>query len=328
MGACAAYNRALAMARGTTIASLDSDDLYFPEKLRRQTDFLREHPDVDVCGCLVAEIDASGNPSSGDKPYENWFNVAIDLNDPASWIWQNRVCHSGAMIRSELHRRLGGFAENLTYTPDWQYWIRALTGGARFCVMREPLVAYRNHGANITHDNPPASLSEHVQTLVKILLPWLAERGRPDLIDETLRILARRLAKSATESLPAEVAQMLFSGSAAVPTGVAALRILVKDARSAIEVEAAGMSSDPRLPFLESRVRELAKSADWHAEQSKAWEKLAKDNEQLISQLRATLTKTSNRATHTEEQLRLLRAHWAVRLARRFTSLGNDDAKN
>src|SRR5512143_3730544 len=46
-GSAAARNAALDAARGELIAFLDADDLWLPQKLAVQVEYLREHPDVD-----------------------------------------------------------------------------------------------------------------------------------------------------------------------------------------------------------------------------------------------------------------------------------------
>jgi glycosyltransferase involved in cell wall biosynthesis len=225
LGACAAYNQALAMAQGDFIASLDSDDRFLPTKLERQLAFFAAQPEVDICGTFVTEIDCNGVVATGATPFADWFNASADLNDPARWLWENRLCHSGAVVRTELHRRLGEFDNTLIYTPDWQFWIRALATGARFAVIDEALVGYRNHGINITHKNPDGTLLEHAATTSRILLPWLQELGRQDLIEQTIRGFISHPALLSGSELQTEVAKHLFSGKAAVEAGTAVMRL-------------------------------------------------------------------------------------------------------
>jgi glycosyltransferase involved in cell wall biosynthesis len=184
LGACAAYNRALSMAHGDFIASLDSDDMYLPHKLERQASFLKAHPEIDICGSYIIETAFDGSINAGPKEYENWFNISIDLNKPDNWLWQNRLCHSGTVVKSELHRRVGAFSDTLKYTPDWQFWIRCLIVGAQFSVLQERLVCYRNHGSNITHKSASDTLLEHAKTGSTILLPWLLVSGNTALVDQ------------------------------------------------------------------------------------------------------------------------------------------------
>lgn len=183
LGACEAYNFALAKARGRLIASLDSDDVFMPGKLERQMAFLERHPEVDICGVHVAEIDEAGMPLAGTQPHAEWFNTCLDLNDPAHWVWTNHLCHSGVVVRAEMHRTLGPFDTRLVSTPDWEFWLRGLVAGARFAVIPEPLVGYRNHGENITQNSGGARMSlEHARTASELLIPWLIREGRSDLL--------------------------------------------------------------------------------------------------------------------------------------------------
>ncbi len=182
-GACVAYNAAYLNAHGEFIASVDSDDVYHPDKLQRQKAFLDLHPDIGICGTYVEEIDADGNVVPPDtSTYVAWYNGLRDLDSPDTWIWQNHLCHSSVVLRKELHDRIGPFNSRLIYTPDWEYWIRSLVGGARFHVIPEPLVQYRSHGDNITVKGEPERLHEYADICREILHPYLAQAGRIDLI--------------------------------------------------------------------------------------------------------------------------------------------------
>lgn len=192
-GACAAYNAALNMAKGDYIASLDSDDVFHPGKLARQVEFLESNPDIDICGSYLKEIDDSGAAVASDNLiYAPWFNQPFDLNAPDCWIWENHLCHSSAIMRKALHDRIGLFREDLTYSPDWNFWLRSLSEGAKFHVIAEELVEYRSHGNNITHRNLNALMWEYADVSAKTLHPYLKRIGRPDLIKKNVLIFVKR----------------------------------------------------------------------------------------------------------------------------------------
>ncbi|AGW91659.1 hypothetical protein N234_16645 [Ralstonia pickettii DTP0602] len=172
LGACASYNKAYSYCNGTLIASLDSDDVFLPEKLEIQVAEFQCHPEMDVCGTKIEVVDEAGTVLPGD-PAAAWFNDSRDLNVPGEWVWENHLCHSSVILRKELHDALGGFREDLTYTPDWNMWIRALAAGARFSMVDRVLLQYRVHGNNITHKDPLSMITEYAETTREVLTPYL-----------------------------------------------------------------------------------------------------------------------------------------------------------
>lgn len=61
-GAAVARNRAMAAARGQYMAFLDSDDLWHPDKLSRQIDFMRTRG-VSFCCTSYEQVDEQGAPT-------------------------------------------------------------------------------------------------------------------------------------------------------------------------------------------------------------------------------------------------------------------------
>src|SRR6476661_6105481 len=59
-GYAAALNELLGLARGELVARMDADDVALPERLLRQVNYLRAHPEVVCVGTAVHLIDGGG----------------------------------------------------------------------------------------------------------------------------------------------------------------------------------------------------------------------------------------------------------------------------
>ena len=186
-GGAIAYADAYALCHGKYFTSLDSDDYIDARKLEKQVHYLEEHPDIDVLGTFVLEVDASGQIIGDHGVHQTWFNQEMDLNHADSWLWQNHLCHSSALIRKLFHDQVGLTNPNLPYTADYEFWVRCLIAGGRFHVLPGKLTYYRAHGGNVTHMNPHRTLVEvsYIQTLLQ---PYLVKIDRSDLIDKAIHL--------------------------------------------------------------------------------------------------------------------------------------------
>ncbi len=193
-GGAVAYAEAYKLCHGKYFTSLDSDDYIVPTKLEKQVKYLEEHPDVNILSTLVHEVDASGQIVGDEGLHQMWFNQEIDLNRPDSWLWQNHLCHSSALIRKAFHDRVGVTNPRLPYTADYEFWVRCLIAGGHFHVLPEKLTYYRAHGGNVTHKNPDRSLVEiaYIQTQLK---PYLMKINRSDLFYKTIYLVHEQCEK-------------------------------------------------------------------------------------------------------------------------------------
>jgi glycosyltransferase involved in cell wall biosynthesis len=183
---------AYAISKGEYLCSLDSDDFIAPDKIEKQLRFLEHHPEVDVLGTFVVEVDAEGDATEDRNGHEAWFNRDIDLNQPESWAWQNHLAHSSVLMRKSLYDRIGPLNHDLFITADYEFWARCVVQKVVFQVLPEKLTYYRYHGGNVTHKDPERLFLECAYIFYSILSPHLIEIGRADLVIDTILDLPAR----------------------------------------------------------------------------------------------------------------------------------------
>jgi glycosyltransferase involved in cell wall biosynthesis len=143
-GVSVARNAGIRAARGEYLAFLDADDVWLPQKLQRQIECLNDNPDVGAVGCGHYVVDRELNilekkiPSCWQSPLEDLLLFR------SNW----GLFSSTLLVRRSVIERVGGFDPSLSTSADWDLAIRiARQCGVTF--VGEPLVYYRQHGANM-----------------------------------------------------------------------------------------------------------------------------------------------------------------------------------
>jgi glycosyltransferase involved in cell wall biosynthesis len=131
-------------ASGDLIAFNDSDDLWEPDKVRLQAEYLESHPDVDgVYGPMMAFFpDGSTLPWAHDRP---------PVVDSASALLGANMTTQTLMIRRDAWERLGGFDETLTNLSDQVFSIEAGRAGLQIVFLSSIVVTrHRIHDNRLT----------------------------------------------------------------------------------------------------------------------------------------------------------------------------------
>jgi glycosyltransferase involved in cell wall biosynthesis len=184
----AARNRGVEEARGEWIAFVDADDLWADNKLERQMQELSRHPEADLC--YTGRILLVENPDS-ENPDSTVLRDVIKV-PPAATIAQelldvNKFPPSCVVIRRSTFLAVGGHDTTFPYVEDWDLWLRLLKAGVKFVDCPEPLLRYRVHPDNMTHNAIPLLEGEdrvyrkHIMPRFSGLTRWLryfAFRGR------------------------------------------------------------------------------------------------------------------------------------------------------
>ena len=170
-GLAATRNAGAALATGTILALLDSDDEWVPTKLERQLQILEQHPELCGVGChrIRVQVDAEGKELQ--RQPSRHADGAVEEIDFERELWSNRICGATMVLRREIFDRFGGYDASMRALEDHDLWLRLLGGGQRLGVLREPLYVFYDR---------PGSLRTNVDHLEKaetiILEKWNPQR--------------------------------------------------------------------------------------------------------------------------------------------------------
>lgn len=124
-------------ARGELVARMDSDDLSTPDRLTRQLEYMRMHPDVAVLGTAYTLIDAQGVATKTVQP------PVADADIRRAMLWYNPMCHPSVMFRRRVVLEVGGYLGGL-HAEDYDLWLRLAAHPAyKFANLADVCLGYR-----------------------------------------------------------------------------------------------------------------------------------------------------------------------------------------
>lgn len=149
----AVRNSALAEARGTYLAFLDSDDLWTPQKLEIQLNLMRSRRDRRWSYTKDRPIDAHGNLLS-ESVIQTWLPYEGSIVGPLLKI-DAIISTPTVVAERSLVNEVGGFDEGQHFGEDYDLWLR-LAMRSEVSVSSEPLTYTRAHPYNYSQDRTAA----------------------------------------------------------------------------------------------------------------------------------------------------------------------------
>lgn len=172
-GPAIARNHGIFRSCGEYIAFLDSDDLWYPEKLEKQVGVLDENPEIDLvyADCYSGE--------SRNDPNQNGFFVSENLFSGYIFerIAQNNIFWtSSLLLRRNVFILAGVFDPTLRSSEDYDLWLRICYYHQCYYIP-EVLGLFRKHDNRMTKS---IRFSEYAaRTLEVQMVRW---KDKPDLI--------------------------------------------------------------------------------------------------------------------------------------------------
>ncbi|MFY0712105.1 glycosyltransferase family 2 protein [Seonamhaeicola sp. NFXS20] len=157
-GAAISRNKGIEAAKGDFIAFLDADDLWEPNKLKKQLKFMQQH-NCDVCFSSYNLINEEGKP----------LNQQIKALPSVNYKKLLKSNYIGNLTGIYNAKTLGKItSKNLRKRQDWLIWLQAVKkSGKPALSIQEPLAFYRVR---------ESSISSHKLNLVKYNY-WVYKKG-------------------------------------------------------------------------------------------------------------------------------------------------------
>lgn len=127
------------IAHGATlIARQDADDKWHPKKLNVQLDYLKNNPDVDICGTSLRYV----NPETYEPTHEMIYSEKHE--ECINWLMtgRNPIAHPSVIYRISVIIKCGGYDNTFPIAEDMFLWLRAYRNGCKFGNIPYALVDY------------------------------------------------------------------------------------------------------------------------------------------------------------------------------------------
>lgn len=137
-GLCKTLNRAIVeYAGGEYIAVIASDDMWHPEKLKRQLEHILQHPSSSLCYSNARTFGADRNERRASR-------FVFSGNVKSKLTLYNFIPAGTIFFTRALYDSIGGFDETGLRLEDWDFLLRA-SAVTEFCYLDEELLLYRLH---------------------------------------------------------------------------------------------------------------------------------------------------------------------------------------
>ena len=144
----AVRNLGLREASGDYIAFLDSDDMWLPEKLELQVEYLHKHPKYQLVYSNAWIIDENGvregllDKIESSKEGKNFGEL----------VRGNFIPQLTVLMKREVLKKIGFFNEDpsIRAAEDYEYWLRVALH-YKIGFVKEPLAMYRVHSMMVSH---------------------------------------------------------------------------------------------------------------------------------------------------------------------------------
>jgi hypothetical protein len=119
---------------------IDGDDMWHPDKLRRQVKILGE---ADVIGTLTTYVDEDNKPGHRISLYENHEAISHLLLEG-----HNQIINSSCFVKTDCFREVGGWDPAVEGLEDYDVWVKMAYKEKTFYNIQMSLTYHRIHASS------------------------------------------------------------------------------------------------------------------------------------------------------------------------------------
>jgi glycosyltransferase involved in cell wall biosynthesis len=158
IGIYAAWNLAIRRGSGVFITNLNADDLRLPHSICRQGVFLQQ---TGAHGSFGDFIFSSQVPSIQQLDDAKQLASKLGPFDEETLVFGSQnFMHCAPIWKRDLHKRFGGFDEDLKSSGDTEFWLRTMSQGADFVYFPQVTSIYFHNPLGLSTSLASAGIGE------------------------------------------------------------------------------------------------------------------------------------------------------------------------
>jgi glycosyltransferase involved in cell wall biosynthesis len=138
-------NIACATSKGKFLSRIDFDDVYQREKLFKQYNYMKNNPNIDICGTNIYIKNSTDKKKKLNFPEKN-------KNIKNHFFFFNAICHPSVMInRKKIFKLKNLYNPNFHFAEDLELWLKYLAKNFNYYNIQENLIVVK-HDYSILRD--------------------------------------------------------------------------------------------------------------------------------------------------------------------------------
>ncbi|HSA05956.1 MAG TPA: glycosyltransferase [Candidatus Gastranaerophilales bacterium] len=164
-GVSSARNKGIELSQGEYIAFLDADDLWLPEKLQLQLDFLKKNPEISLVYSNLELIEESTGIKF-IKTYDNFKNQKTLIKTLVLTPFNSPIPCS-ILLKKDVLLKAGLFDSNLSFGEDLELCIRIALISNLYCIQKPLAIMIRPKNSATRTMSPFKILQNNIYILNK-----------------------------------------------------------------------------------------------------------------------------------------------------------------